>query len=346
MDRKNIFLFAGGSGGHVNPALVLKKDLESQGHKVVLFVSNFSHFKSESRIKGFKMSRLKPLVLIQYFYIFNYLLVLFILKRIDIAIGFGGSYSLVGMMVAKILRRKTFIYEPNMTLGRANRVLAYFVDRILVLWSEISLKPDLESKIKRIRPLIRRGGSLAAKDKRESFSVLFAGGSSGSMFLNNLFTTIIQGGFLKDQKLRLVLITGDKFYWKVKERIGSLNINNNIDIEVYSFCDDMEVFINKFDFLISRAGAQIIVESIFSELPTLYIPYPYAGEHQLDNARNILDKKACFLIKQELARAEVITSFVKYLEKDRDVLSQIRIRLAQLKNNFKIVDRAIDIILR
>ncbi len=84
-----------------------------------------------------------------------------------------------------------------------------------------------------------------------------------------------------------MLITGDKFYWKVKERIGSLNINNNIDIEVYSFCDDMEVFINKFDFLISRAGAQIIVESIFSELPTLYIPYPYAGEHQLDNARNI-----------------------------------------------------------
>ncbi|MDP8216402.1 MAG: UDP-N-acetylglucosamine--N-acetylmuramyl-(pentapeptide) pyrophosphoryl-undecaprenol N-acetylglucosamine transferase [Candidatus Kaelpia imicola] len=346
MNRESIFLFAGGSGGHVHPALVLKKDLESRGHKAILFISNFSHFEAESGIRSFKISRLKLLALIQSLYMFNYLLVFFILKNTSVAVGFGGYYSLAGIVAAKILGKKTFIYEPNMALGRSNRILAYFVDRILVLWPEISLKSKLGFKIRRIRPLIRRESSLVVKDKRWPFSILFAGGSSGSMFLNNLFTEIIQGGFLRGQDLRLVLITGDKFYRKVKERIDGLNINNNLNVEVYSFRNDMEIFLDDFDFLISRAGAQIIVESIFSELPTLYIPYPYAKEHQLENARNMLSKRGSFLIRQELADVEVVAGFTKYIARDREGLNRVKVKLRQLKGNFEKADRSIDIILK
>ncbi|MDP8253679.1 MAG: UDP-N-acetylglucosamine--N-acetylmuramyl-(pentapeptide) pyrophosphoryl-undecaprenol N-acetylglucosamine transferase [Candidatus Kaelpia aquatica] len=346
MNRESVFLFTGGSGGHVYPALVLKEDLESQGYRTILFVSNFSNFKAEPGIRSFKVSKSKPLALIQSLYMFNHLLMLFILRKTRIAVGFGGYYSLAGIVAAKVLRRKTFIYEPNMALGRANKILAYFIDRILVLWPEISLKPELEPKIRRIMPLIKKRSSVVVKDKRGLFSVLFAGGSSGSMFLNNLFTEIIQSDFFKGQDLKLVLIAGDKFYHKVKERVDSLHISSNINVEVYGFRNDVEIFIDEFDFLISRAGAQVIVESIFSEIPTLYIPYPYAGEHQLQNARNILSKRCCFIIRQELADVKAVVRFIKYLARNRESLNRTKDRLRQLKDDFKKADRSIDIILK
>ncbi len=346
MNRDSVFLFTGGSGGHVQPALILKRDLERKGSRVTLFISSFSHFKIELGVIKLNISKLKLLALLQLSYISMYILIVFILRKPRVVVGFGGYYSLAGIIIAKILRKKTFIYEPNMILGDTNRFLSHFVDRILVLWPKILLSPKLKLKVRVIRPLVKKDYSLKAKNKDETFTVLFTGGSSGSMFLNNLFLSIFKGNFLREQNIRAVLIAGESSYLKIKEAMDDLNLNSSINVELYSFRNDMDIFINEFDLIISRAGAQIIVESIFAEIPMLYIPYPYANKHQIYNARNISSKRCALSIKQELADKEAVSNIIKYFINNKASLNKIKSELKNIKHDLDGTDKAADIILR
>jgi UDP-N-acetylglucosamine--N-acetylmuramyl-(pentapeptide) pyrophosphoryl-undecaprenol N-acetylglucosamine transferase len=346
--KESIFLFAGGSGGHVHPALVLKNDLESRGSAVTLFISGFSHFNLEPGILRLKISRIKLAALIQSSYISVYILALFILKRPGMVVGFGGYYSLVGIIVGKILGKRTFIYEPNMILGDTNRLLAPLVDKILVLWPKISLDLRFTLKVEAIRPLLKRDYTFVNKIKDRPFSVLFTGGSAGSLFLNRLFISVFKSKkeFSKTSGIRAVLIAGDSFYSKIKDIAGRFISDDEIDIELYGFRNDMDLFIDNFDLIVSRAGAQIIVESIFSEIPALYIPYPYANQHQVYNARNIAAERGALIFQQKFADKDTIVKVINYFLDNRDSLDRMRSKLKELKDSFNRADKAADIILR
>ncbi|HEO64068.1 MAG TPA: hypothetical protein ENN78_02225, partial [Candidatus Omnitrophica bacterium] len=128
MEKGSIFLFAGGSGGHVNPAIVLKKRLDNICLKSELFVIGFAHPCPNIRARRLNISRFKSIALFQFPFIFLYVFLKALMKKMRFCVGFGGYHSLVGVLSAKILKAKTIIYEPNILLGRANRLVAGLAD--------------------------------------------------------------------------------------------------------------------------------------------------------------------------------------------------------------------------
>ena len=128
--KKKILISTGGSGGHVVPAMIfyehLKKDFEvtiSSDKRGVKFLSKFKH--NVTIINTPKLTRNLFLLPFKIFVIFLMTIKSFLFlknKQIDAIISTGGYMSLPLCIASKILNIKIFLFEPNMVLGRTNRL--------------------------------------------------------------------------------------------------------------------------------------------------------------------------------------------------------------------------------
>ncbi|MDD5614034.1 MAG: UDP-N-acetylglucosamine--N-acetylmuramyl-(pentapeptide) pyrophosphoryl-undecaprenol N-acetylglucosamine transferase [Candidatus Omnitrophica bacterium] len=330
MRKGSVFLFAGGSGGHVNPAIILKKKLDRACLESDLFVIGFPYVDPDISAKRLNISRFKSVALLQFPLIFLYIFFKALIKSMRVCVGFGGYHSLAGVLSAKILRAKTVIYEPNILLGKANRLVAGLTDKVFVIWHYIiGSRKNISGKIVRIKPLIDISSSSDAV-KSGTFTVLFAGGSSGSRFLNTVFMQLIQNGRLNGLPMRLILITGKKMHQEVKEILANIPQPLNLEIEIFDFRYDMVELIKSSDLLVSRAGAQTIVEALYCHRPAIYIPYPYAQEHQFYNAQNIMMKKSGLLLRQDRAKSDVLAKLISVFRDNREFCNLMRDNIKNL----------------
>ena len=140
-----IAMVAGGTGGHIYPAIALAEELQNKGHDITFIGSNDRMEKDVIPTSGFKYigldvyttrggvgQKVKSLLSIAD----AYKKCLSILKGFDMAIGFGNYISIPVMEAAIKLKLKTIIHEQNSFVGRANRVLDNKVDLIIGSYEE------------------------------------------------------------------------------------------------------------------------------------------------------------------------------------------------------------------
>jgi UDP-N-acetylglucosamine--N-acetylmuramyl-(pentapeptide) pyrophosphoryl-undecaprenol N-acetylglucosamine transferase len=124
--------------------------------------------------------------------------------------------------------------------------------------------------------------------------VLIVGGSSGSHHLNMAMAeaaNYLQG---KMGSKKIVHLTGDSDFSFMKKRYEEVGLAS----EVYTFSHCMEEFYGRTFLVIARAGATTLSEITVAGLPAILIPYPYAGAHQLENARWLQNKGGAILIEE------------------------------------------------
>jgi len=289
--NKKILISTGGSGGHVIPATIIYKHLE--GSFEVSMTSDFRGIKflnkDEYNLKIFNVRPISKNLLIMPF---DFLLMIILIfksisflrkNKINILISTGGYMSLPLCMGAKILNIKLLLFEPNMVLGRSNKLFISYCQKIFCYSHNVKKFPiKFKNKIKVIPALLRKNfyDKKDSNNSLDTINLLIIGGSQGAKIFDDLVkNTIIE--LSKKYKLKIYQQTSSINFESFKKTYEI----NNINCELFNFNDDVINFMHKTDLCITRAGASTLAELNFTKIPYLVIPLPNAKDnHQFENA--------------------------------------------------------------
>jgi UDP-N-acetylglucosamine--N-acetylmuramyl-(pentapeptide) pyrophosphoryl-undecaprenol N-acetylglucosamine transferase len=304
MDKK-ILISTGGSGGHVVPATIfyehLKENFEVSMTSDIRGTEFLNKLKYDIEIINTpKLSKNLFLLLFQIFIIIYLIFKSYFFlksKKINILISTGGYMSLPLCIASKILNIKIFLFEPNMVLGRANRLFLRFCEKIFCYSDQIKKFPNkLKNKISTIETLLRKEfySIKLRKNFNNEINMLIIGGSQGAELFNTAINaTIIK--LSKKYKFKIFKQTNRKNYQKFKNFCS----NNNIENELFDFNRNISDFMRRSNICITRAGASSLAELTFLNVPYIAIPFPFAKDnHQYENASFYEDKGCNWILNQ------------------------------------------------
>lgn len=310
-----IAIVAGGTGGHIYPAISLAEELLKKGHELLFIGSNDRMEKDIIPEKGFNFVGLdvfttRGSIIQKIKSVFSMIQAYFECKKLlqgyDVAIGFGNYISIPVMLAASKLKLKTIIHEQNSFVGRANRFLDKKMDLIIGSYEE-NLKQFKNKNVKILgNPqtskalLLEKDESVLSKigfDKNKNTVVIFMG-SLGSSSINKI---LIEYFKMLDGSYQVVYAAGKNNY---QEAISSVKETNYLKIFEHI---DGAAFMKNSTLLVSRAGATTICEIEAIGIPAILIPSPYVpNNHQFYNAKVLYDKKAALMIEEKDLSAELL----------------------------------------
>ncbi len=335
-----VLLVAGASGGHIFPALGLIDQLRDNNADVLLVLPKKS---IKDQLEDLKCNI--AYICVSYFspkgigknlsaafnLIKGFIESVSILARFkpDVVVGFGSMTCFPVVITAWFFRIKTVIHEQNVIPGRANRLLAIFADKIAVSFPETAgyLK-KYARKISVTGNPLRRQLNHIDKDKALAFfglapgkfTIMVVGGSQGSRDINQAFievTNKLSGKFA----FQVIHICGNQDYDSLNESYKK----SGIRFKLFGFLNAMQYAYSAADLVICRCGATTISEIIFYKLPAIIIPYPYAYEHQMSNAK-VLENSGCArIIKNEDLESGILKPAVESYLKNAETLVSMRL---------------------
>ena len=296
--NKNIFLVAGGTGGHLFPAVavaqrdktknfifVTDKRVEKilKKHKVRYFVISSSKF--NKNIFRLILGLFKILY-------GTFQSVLLIKKyRPDLVVGFGGYTSIPTILAAKIFNVKTLIHEQNAVMGKTNRLLSKISNKTAISFSSTKYaKKDAILTGIPIRVFKRK------KMKKDKKRVLVLGGSQGAKIFSHILPKILTG--IKEEYLKNLMIV-QQTRKEDKTFLESIYNKLNVQCIVKEFFDDVQNEIYNSDIVIARCGASTLAEIEYCRKFSFLFPLPTAmDDHQLENAKQFKKKNDCQIFIQ------------------------------------------------
>jgi UDP-N-acetylglucosamine--N-acetylmuramyl-(pentapeptide) pyrophosphoryl-undecaprenol N-acetylglucosamine transferase len=187
----------------------------------------------------------------------------------------GGYSAAPASFGAVFFKRALFIHEQNAYMGKLNRVLSPFAKRVFNTFLYNDPYP------------VRNEFFDKARVRKEIKTIIFLGGSQGAKAINDFAMQVA-----KTKKYKIIHQTGKKDY----ERCAKFYKENNLEVDCFDFSLNLVDKITKADFAVSRAGASTLFELSANQIPTLFVPYPYAAaNHQYYNAKFLADKNLAFL---------------------------------------------------
>ena len=318
--RKKILISTGGSGGHTIPAVILYEHLKNSfeiflttDRRGTKFIDKNIYDYKEIEIPRISKNIFKIPYLLFFFVISLFKSFFFIKNRnIQILISTGGYMSLPLCISARILGKKIYLFEPNMVIGRSNKLFLRFSEKIICYSKELRNFPNkFKDKIFVIQPLLREK---IYKEKVNSkyeisktFKILIMGGSQGAEFFDNEISDLIVD-LSKNYKISILQQTSTEDKIKLLKK---KYLKSDIEYELFNFNESIYKKYNHIDFAITRSGASTMSELIYFNIPFLAIPLPSSkDDHQLYNAKEYFDKKLCWLIIQSDYKKEKIKDFI------------------------------------
>ncbi len=313
---KTFLLMAGGTGGHIFPALAVAQSLKQQGHQVVWLGSKDS---MEERLvpqhgitletiamKGVRGNGLKRKLMLPFTLWQTVQAAKDIIQRhrIDAVIGFGGFVTFPGGMAAKFLGVPIVIHEQNAVAGLSNKVLAKWAARVLYAFPKaFEQYPDglvgnpVRAEIAQLPEPKQRFA-----ERSGSLNVLVVGGSLGAQVLNEIVPQAL-AMLPEAQRPHVTHQSGRNKLDALKQAYAQANVQ----AQCIEFVDDMVSAYRDADIVICRAGALTIAELTAAGVGALLVPYPHAvDDHQTANARFMVSAQAGLLLPQsELTAAKL-----------------------------------------
>lgn len=289
-----VILAAGGSGGHIIPALATNKELCAQGIDVLLLGKGLQNHPS---LQGQTLSyREIPSGLPTLVHPVQALKSIYSIcmgykkakKEIelfspDLVIGFGSYHSLPILLAALRKRIPIFLHEQNLSPGRVNRLFARFAKGIGVTFSPVITQlPGQAQKVSLPRREVSSISPLADRMHTYSPVICVVGGSQGARTLNLQVPQALVAVAKNYPQMYVHHIAGPKGDVSSIQHVYS---QGEVACCVKSFEDDMLGVLLSADLVISRAGATILDEILWAKVPGVIIPYPGAYGHQEENAK-------------------------------------------------------------
>lgn len=330
--NKRIVIMAGGTGGHVFPALAVAESLIDKGWQVSWLGTKKG---LESRVipeQGIEIDWLSVAGVRGKGVLGKVTAVLLLLKaclqalrilrqrKPNVVLGMGGFVAGPGGLMAKLLAIPLIIHEQNRVPGTTNRLLAPMASRVLEAFPDsFNKKINAQFTGNPLRKSFLNGNSKSVKEK--GLNILIVGGSQGAQILNQVVPEAV-AAWLKDYSstttLKLKHQTGSVMVKEVSSRYNALNI----DAEVSAFIEDMKSAYEWSDLLICRAGAMTISEVAATGVPAIFIPLPNAiDDHQTANARYLADAGAALLLMQKDLTEQTLAVHINKIIEQIEVMS-------------------------
>lgn len=341
-------VMAGGTGGHVFPAIAVANALRERGHEVVWLgtrggmeqrlVAEAGYPGVWVTLGGLRGKNLVTTALFPLKLALACLQALFgILRhRPRVMLGFGGYAAFPGAMVGKLLGRKLIIHEQNAVAGLTNRVLAMFADRVLTGFPKAFEAASTNPMAQRCRPPARsewvgnpvRASILSLGDPAERFEkrgggrlrILVVGGSLGAQALNR----VMPAALARIPKLERPFV----FHQAGAKHIDALRAaydEAGVMASCVPFIKDMAMQYAMADLVICRAGALTVAELAAVGIGALLVPFPHAvDDHQTANARVLVDAGAARLLPERELTPEGLAALLQSL--NREELAQMAVR--------------------
>lgn len=348
LNGKKILFATGGTGGHINPALAVAGYIRENYPKAeILFVGTADRMEAQLvpaagydfktiEIQGFSrelnFGGLKH----------NLKTVKLLLKsegqakkiigdfKPDAVIGFGGYVSGPVLSVAARMGIPTAVHEQNAFPGVTNKSLAKKVDVVMLTAKEAErlLKPKNPCVVTGlpIRGEIINANREFARAEMKLDSrplILSMGGSLGARAINSAVKFLIESRYEKKDCYYLHA-TGKAGAGMIDEIKEKINLDENPQIMLREYINDMDRCLAAADIVICRAGASSLSEIQALGKPSILVPYPYAAEnHQYYNAKTLADRDAAILIEEKDFTGERLLSEVEKLLADPKKLAEM-----------------------
>jgi UDP-N-acetylglucosamine--N-acetylmuramyl-(pentapeptide) pyrophosphoryl-undecaprenol N-acetylglucosamine transferase len=350
-----LLIIAGGTGGHLYPALTIAQKLKENNFAVTLvirnykvdidIVKNFDFAFYTIPASGFfgKKIGLKLMSVLNIFMSFLIFPRILIKTKPHALIATGGYTSITALIWALILKKKFFLIEQNTIPGR---VIKYFSNYAQEIYLGFPLIKPLKARIFYTGNPVRNQIICAAKKLTEDSknftpkNILIIGGSQGSQFLN-----LVAAGLIAElPNFNFIVLSGRNNFENIKYLITS---KNAIAINYTHYPEKLYKWAQV---VITRAGALALSEILVFGLPSIIIPLPSSTDnHQVANAQFIAQNKAGVIVLErplsELPQfINELKKFLLRLFENQDTIKTMSTnarKLAQLDATEKIAYRIV-----
>lgn len=302
-----VIISAGGTGGHLYPAIALADELKSlRSDTDILFFTGKSRLERELvwksgyaarylDVHGFKrkisLDFLRASVRASKGFLQASQFMRVFLPHI--VVGCGGAVSAPVVMAARYCKIPTLIHEQNVIPGLTNRLLSRFASAIAISFEDSRTYFPGRKRVELTGNPIRRGVlDVSRKEALSTFdfdsrrkTLAVFGGSQGARTVNE--AVISSYPFIRDRGIQILHLTGEGDYPYVSQRMSA--VTKPTDRVVYRarpYLDQMGLAYAASDLVVTRAGATTVAELTAWGCPAILVPYPYAPRaHQERNAR-------------------------------------------------------------
>jgi UDP-N-acetylglucosamine--N-acetylmuramyl-(pentapeptide) pyrophosphoryl-undecaprenol N-acetylglucosamine transferase len=325
-----ILIAAGGTGGHMFPALALARSLLERGEPVIIVTDSRGarylpedidrHVITAGSPSGSVTSRLKGMLALARGTVESFGLCRRLQPRA--AACFGGYASVPAGIAARLLGRPLLLHEQNAVFGRANRLLARFARTIALSFHATSALPPSAAVVVTGNPV--RPGFCAdetpfrAPAAIEPFRLLVIGGSQGARIFSDVVPAAVRHlPEAQRQRLRIQQQCRPEDLNRVLEAYAE----DAVEAEVTAFFKDMPAQMSRADLLISRAGASSLAEIMAMGRASILVPYAAAADdHQRANAEALAEAGGCICILQSRFDASTLANELAQLMHDPERL--------------------------
>ncbi len=334
-----VIVTAGGTGGHIYPALaIINKIKEKEPDSEFLYIGTKDRMEKDIVPKynipylGIEMKGLNRKNPFKNFGVISKTLknVKYLRKEIkkfnpDVVIGVAGYVTAPVIYAAKKEGYKTFIHEQNSIPGVSNKFLSKYANKI-----GISLEASKEyfPKKKTIFTGNPRSEEVVSskkvsKDKlgldltKNKQLVLIVMGSLGSTTMNKKLKDTLP--LFKDKDYEVVFVTGKAYYDEYK------NIETTSNVKIVPYLDNMVDVLNNTDLIISRAGATSIAEITALGIPSIIVPSPYlTNNHQIKNGDVLANRKCSIVIQEKDYDSKDFVSNIDKILNDKELYNTLK----------------------
>ncbi len=345
---RSILIMAGGTGGHVFPALAVADYIHAQGWQIFWLGTKKGLEAKLVPPKGYAItwlnfSGVRGKGLVRFLTLPIQLLFAFIQSasaifklRPDVVLGMGGYSAFPGGVMAVLLARPLIVHEQNSIAGLTNRVLVCMADKVLVAFPDAFAnkadKPLLCKTLNKIwcgNPVRKEITDIPEPAQRMAnrdgnLRILVVGGSLGAAILNEIVPKALR---LVDRETRPTVVhqAGSQQFEALKQHYQAAGV----EAELTPFIDDIATRYEWCDLVICRAGAMTIAELAAAGIASVLVPYPHAvDDHQSSNARFLSAQDAAILIPQAELSAAALANIIIGLSRKK--LLEMAIRARQL----------------
>ncbi len=324
-----VLIMAGGTGGHIFPALSIARHLQGKGFRTewlgtarglevdVLRDTDIPLHLIAAR--GLRGKGLKDLLLSPFMILKAIWQSLRVIRKVNpcCVLGMGGYVTGPGGVAAKLSGRPLLIHEQNAIAGFSNMLLARIATTVMEAFPAtfpahfraIATGNPVRTEISEIH-------RHADTDLARPLRILVIGGSLGAVALNTVIPEAV-AHLAPDLRPQVWHQSGKHNLEATRSHCASLGLALDADYRVVPFIEDMAAAYAWADLVVCRAGATTVSELAAAGLPAILVPFPHAvDDHQTHNAHWLSRAGAALLIQQRdlsaASLAEIWQGFAKH----------------------------------
>lgn len=336
VQKKRLLVMAGGTGGHVFPAIAVAQYLQQQGWEIC-WLGTADRMEAQLvpkhhipiqfiQISGLRGKGIKALLSAPFRICRAVLQARKIIKAYQphAVLGMGGYVSGPGGIAAKLCGVPVILHEQNAVAGLTNSWLARIARRVLQAFP--TAFPDAEVVGNPVRQALF---SLPTPEQRFAgregkLRVLVVGGSQGARVLNQTLPKVVAQLF---DKLDVRHQVGQGAVEQVKTLYPA-----DVSVSITEFIDDMAEAYAWADIVICRSGALTVCELAAVGVPAIFVPFQHQDQQQYFNAKYLADVGAAEIIQQaELTTEKLVSVLTQF---DRESLLQMAIKAKAMATPF------------